>query len=69
MARSHNLQICCFTAHAGSVRGVATDSLNQVTITGGADNLVKFWKFKTKELLETVEVKAQVSRIVMHRER
>ncbi|KAJ4443876.1 WD repeat-containing protein 36 [Periplaneta americana] len=35
------------TAHPGSVRGVATDNLNQVVVTGGGEALVKFWAFKT----------------------
>lgn len=35
-------------AHERSVEGVATDTLNEVVITGGTDGYLKFWKFKCK---------------------
>ncbi|KAK5650664.1 hypothetical protein RI129_001693 [Pyrocoelia pectoralis] len=35
-------------AHEGCVRGIATDSLNQITISGGSDAKIQFWKFKNK---------------------
>ncbi|GJQ84496.1 hypothetical protein Trydic_g15689 [Trypoxylus dichotomus] len=35
-------------AHDGPVRGIATDTLNQVTVTGGSENVIKFWLFKNK---------------------
>ncbi|XP_074033556.1 WD repeat-containing protein 36 [Leptinotarsa decemlineata] len=35
-------------AHDGYVRGVATDGLNQIVITGSSDSLIKFWRFKNK---------------------
>lgn len=35
-------------AHKGPVRGIATDTLNQVTVTGSTDNVIKFWPFKIK---------------------
>ncbi|XP_067002805.2 WD repeat-containing protein 36 [Anabrus simplex] len=34
------------TAHGGPVRGVTTDALNHITVTGGSDALIKFWPFK-----------------------
>lgn len=34
--------------HETPIRGVATDTLNQVTISGGSDAKIKFWKFKNK---------------------
>lgn len=34
-------------AHAADVRGLWTDNLNQIVISGGVDNVVKFWSFKT----------------------
>ncbi|KAI2664237.1 WD repeat-containing protein 36 [Labeo rohita] len=37
-------------AHAGPVRGVSVDALNQLTVSVGADRLLKIWKFKSKEL-------------------
>lgn len=33
-------------AHKGPVRGVSTDGLNQIVITGGSDTRIKFWHFK-----------------------
>lgn len=33
-------------AHKGAVRGVATDGLNQIVVTGGSDMFLKFWHFK-----------------------
>ena len=60
---------CLWPAHKGAVRGVATDGLNQVTITAGADTCVKFWKFKTKELMETLTLDCQISRMTLHRDR
>lgn len=33
-------------AHSTPVRGVATDCLNQIVVTGGMDAKVKFWPFK-----------------------
>ncbi|KAK3090298.1 hypothetical protein FSP39_010724 [Pinctada imbricata] len=55
-------------AHECAVRGVATDGLNQITVTAGADGRVKFWRFKRKELLETVKLSDQISHILLHRE-
>lgn len=34
-------------AHKGAVRGVETDICNARVITAGADDKLKFWKFKT----------------------
>lgn len=34
-------------AHSGPVRGVATDNLNQMTVTGGSDAVVRFWPFRS----------------------
>ncbi|KAJ8984723.1 hypothetical protein NQ317_004987 [Molorchus minor] len=35
-------------AHERPTRGVATDSLNQITITGDSEGNIKFWRFKNK---------------------
>lgn len=35
-------------AHDTSVRGVSTDGLNQVTITGSSKGEIKFWSFRNK---------------------
>ncbi|KAK2156514.1 hypothetical protein LSH36_211g01051 [Paralvinella palmiformis] len=56
------------TAHKGSVRGIAIDGLNQTTVTGGADQYVRFWKFKSKQLLDAHELPSQVAQILLHRE-
>jgi len=34
-------------AHTSAVRGIHTDILNQIVISGGSDGLIKFWNFKT----------------------
>ncbi|KAL1506183.1 hypothetical protein ABEB36_005590 [Hypothenemus hampei] len=34
--------------HMKAVRGIATDGLNQIVITGCSEGLIKFWKFKNK---------------------
>jgi len=55
--------------HTCSVRGVAIDGLNQVVITAGLGGDVKFWKFKQKNLMETLHLKSYISEILLHRER
>ncbi|KAM8962305.1 WD repeat-containing protein 36 isoform 1-T1 [Pelodytes ibericus] len=56
------------TAHDGSVRGVVVDALNQITVTAGSDKLVKFWKFKTKELIQMTSLSAPPTAVLLHRE-
>lgn len=56
------------TAHNCSIHGVAIDGLNQVTITAGLDGEVKFWKFKQKKWIDTVNLKCYLSEILLHRE-
>lgn len=41
-------------AHTLAIRGVATDGLNQIVISGGSDCLVKFWHFKNRSKLVCV---------------
>ncbi|XP_055056909.1 WD repeat-containing protein 36 isoform X2 [Misgurnus anguillicaudatus] len=55
-------------AHAGPVRGVAVDGLNQLTVSVGADQLVKIWKFKSKELLHTHSLPAAPACSLLHRD-
>uniref|UniRef100_A0A8C9XH80 WD repeat domain 36 n=1 Tax=Sander lucioperca TaxID=283035 RepID=A0A8C9XH80_SANLU len=43
-------------AHSGAVRGVATETLNQMTFTAGSDWLLKFWRFKTNSWLHANSV-------------
>lgn len=33
-------------AHSADVRGIFSDNLNQIVISGGTDGFVKFWNFK-----------------------
>uniref|UniRef100_UPI00398F518B WD repeat-containing protein 36 isoform X2 n=1 Tax=Pristiophorus japonicus TaxID=55135 RepID=UPI00398F518B len=54
--------------HEGQIRGVAVDGLNQLTITAGGDKLIKFWKFKSKELVYTTTLDASPASILLHRE-
>ncbi|CAI5689158.1 unnamed protein product [Oreochromis niloticus] len=56
-------------AHNGVVRGIATDTLNQLTLTTGSDWLLKFWRFKSKKLEEEMKVHAAPASMKLHRER
>ncbi|NWS98442.1 WDR36 protein, partial [Mionectes macconnelli] len=55
-------------AHEGAIRGVAVDGLNQLVITAGSEGLIKFWKFKTKELVYSTELSSSPSAILLHRD-
>lgn len=55
-------------AHDGPIRGVAVDGLNQLTVTAAGDNLIKFWKFKSKELLHTTKLESAPSTTLLHRD-
>ncbi|XP_003223040.1 WD repeat-containing protein 36 [Anolis carolinensis] len=55
-------------AHESSIRGVAVDGLNQLTITAGSEGLVKFWKFKTKELVHSTNLFSSPSKMLLHRD-
>lgn len=55
-------------AHEGSVRGVASDALNQVVVTAGADSYLRFWAFRDGRRLSEVALSAPVARICLHRE-
>lgn len=56
-------------AHSGTVRGVATDTLNQVTVSAASDQLLKFWRFKTKKLEEQLKLTAAPASMLLHRDR
>lgn len=64
-------QLMCdvFAAHSGSVRGVSVDALNQLMVSAGADRLLKVWKFKSKELLNTHSLQAAPASTLLHRDR
>ncbi|XP_040914708.1 WD repeat-containing protein 36 [Toxotes jaculatrix] len=55
-------------AHSGAVRGVATDALNQLTLTAGSDWLLKFWRFKTKKQEEQLKLNAAPASMRLHRD-
>ena len=54
-------------AHQFHVKFINVDGLNQLTITVGAEGLVKFWKFKQKVLIQTMALDAQPSFARLHR--
>ncbi|XP_072549023.1 WD repeat-containing protein 36 [Salminus brasiliensis] len=55
-------------AHSGPVRGVAVDALNELTVSAGADRLLKIWKFKSKDLLHTDSLPASPASMFLHRD-
>uniref|UniRef100_A0A3Q3B8B9 WD repeat domain 36 n=1 Tax=Kryptolebias marmoratus TaxID=37003 RepID=A0A3Q3B8B9_KRYMA len=55
-------------AHNGVVRGVATDTLNQLILTSGSDWLLKFWRFKTKKQEEELKLNAAPASMRLHRD-
>ncbi|NXE27907.1 WDR36 protein, partial [Ardeotis kori] len=55
-------------AHEGAIRGVAVDGLNQLIITAGSEGLIKFWKFKTKDLVYSTELSSSPSGILLQRD-
>ncbi|KAF0031809.1 hypothetical protein F2P81_016364 [Scophthalmus maximus] len=55
-------------AHCGAVRGVATDTLNQLTLTAGSDWLLKFWRFKTRKQEEELKLNAAPATMMLHRD-
>ncbi|MEQ2173079.1 hypothetical protein GOODEAATRI_027966 [Goodea atripinnis] len=58
----------CAAAHSGVVRGVATDSLNQLTLSCGSDWLLKFWRFKTRKQEEMLKLGAAPALMRLHRD-
>ncbi|XP_071586251.1 WD repeat-containing protein 36 isoform X1 [Heliangelus exortis] len=55
-------------AHEGAIRGVAVDGLNQLIITAGSEGLIKFWKFKSKDLVYSTELSSSPSGTLLHRD-
>lgn len=45
------------------------DGLNQLVVTAGSEGLIKFWKFKTKDLVYSTELASSPSGILLHRDR
>jgi WD40 repeat protein len=57
------------TAHDAAVLGVNIDGINEFTVTSGADSYVRFWKFKSRKLVNSIEMNAIISKSVIHRDR
>ncbi|KAL1773937.1 WD repeat-containing protein 36 [Sigmodon hispidus] len=55
-------------AHTGSVRGVAVDGLNQLTVTAGSERLLKFWNFKKKTLIYSLSLDSSPNMMLLHRD-
>ncbi|TNN24993.1 WD repeat-containing protein 36 [Liparis tanakae] len=55
-------------AHGGAVRGVATDTLNQLTLSAGSDWLLKFWRFKTRKQEAQLKLHAAPASMMLHRD-
>lgn len=56
--------------HAGEVRALWSDDLNQMVISGGVDQLIKFWNFKenTKTTIGTIKMPFSIVMFRGHRE-
>ncbi|TKS65492.1 WD repeat-containing protein 36 T-cell activation [Collichthys lucidus] len=55
-------------AHSGALRGVATDALNQLTLTTASDWLLKFWRFKTRKQEEQLKLNSAPASMKLHRD-
>ena len=58
-------------AHPGAViKGIITDGLNQLIITGDNEKLIRFWKFPTHHCLlnEDLVMSSGIQQMVIHRE-
>lgn len=55
-------------AHKHPVRGVATDGLNQQTVTADSRGIVKFWTFKSGQLLQKLILVGDVNCLRLNRD-
>jgi len=55
-------------AHKNTVRGVVTDGLNQQAVTGDSKGIIKFWRFKSAELLQKLVLGEDLSSMQLNRE-
>lgn len=57
-------------AHPSEVRGLWSDNLNQIVITGGVDSYIKFWNFKaeTTQPIALLKMADSISMLRGHRE-
>uniref|UniRef100_A0A182Y8M2 Uncharacterized protein n=1 Tax=Anopheles stephensi TaxID=30069 RepID=A0A182Y8M2_ANOST len=62
------------SAHKDYVRGLSSDNLNQLIVTGAADGLLKFWSFKqpqstvVKAPIDTLDLHEPITLMRTHRE-
>ncbi|KAG8232513.1 hypothetical protein J437_LFUL012669 [Ladona fulva] len=59
------------SAHDAAVRGLAVDNLSKITVTGGADGVIKFWHFNpllAKAPFEELSLKEGVAYFCTHRD-
>lgn len=49
------------TAHDGAVRGIVADGLNQLVVSGGADEYVRFWNFKDGKTIGRLPMSSAVA--------
>ncbi|KAF7641992.1 hypothetical protein LDENG_00266720 [Lucifuga dentata] len=56
-------------AHRGTLRGVAVDALNQLTLTTGSDWLLKFWRFRSRKQEDELKLNAAPASMKLHRDR
>lgn len=55
-------------AHGGMVRGVATDLLNQLTVSVASDWLLRFWRFRTRKLEHELRLPSCPAALRLHRD-
>ncbi|GFO27669.1 WD repeat-containing protein 36 [Plakobranchus ocellatus] len=55
-------------AHSCTVRGITIDGLNQKVVSAGVDGNLKFWRFKSRQLLGEVKMEAFIAQTVLHRD-
>merc|ERR1719383_994256 len=55
-------------AHKNPLRGVAADGLNQQVITGDGMGILKFWRFKSLELIQKLALDSELSFFRLHRD-
>jgi len=63
------LVVVVVVAHNGSVLTVKLDALTQLAITAGADSFLRFWKFKSRELINELKMDAAIAKATVHRDR
>lgn len=55
-------------AHKNPLRGVTSDALNQMVISGDSRGILKFWRFKTLTLITKVVLHENLSSLQLHRD-